>query len=118
MRHADPDGKDRHPDAVHLLGGRQWRARRYLRMLPPGLSFPEASFGRVVTAPSHRGHGLGDALVVEALDHMTRIWPSTDIRIGAQARLVGYYGKHGFEIASDEFLEDDIPHREMLRRAH
>jgi ElaA protein len=116
--YADLDGKDRHPDAQHLLARDTDGALvAYLRMLPPGVSFDEASFGRVVTAPSQRGRGLGDALVTEALKHMARIWPGIDIRIGAQAHLVGYYGKHGFVIASDEYLEDDIPHRDMLRRA-
>jgi ElaA protein len=116
--YADPDGKDRHPDAWHLLGrDADGVLVAYLRMLPPGLSFDEASFGRVVTAPSQRGRGVGDALVIEALKHMARAWPRSDIRIGAQAHLVGYYGKHGFVVASDEYLEDDIPHRDMLRCA-
>ena len=112
----DADGKDRHPDAHHLLGrtaGGELAA--YLRLLPPGLSFPAASFGRVVTSPRHRGRGHGDALVARALQHAHELWPRSGLTIGAQAHLAGYYGKHGFVVCSDEYLEDDIPHVHMQR---
>ena len=36
------------------------------------------------------------------------------IRIGAQAYLEKFYGSFGFETVSDIYLEDDIPHIEML----
>jgi ElaA protein len=114
----DPDDKDRDPQAHHLLGrAGDGRLAAYLRLLPPGLSYAEASFGRVVTAPAWRGRGLGDALVIEALRHLHDLWPHAAIRIGAQAHLVGYYGKHGFVVCSDEYDEDGIPHREMRLEA-
>lgn len=112
----DLDDKDRDPAAHHLLGrSDDGTLAAYARLLPPGVSYPEPSFGRVVTAPARRGRGLGDALVAETLRQMQRLWPGHDIRIGAQAHLVGYYGKHGFEVCSEEYLEDEIPHREMRR---
>ena len=112
----DPDGKDLHPGARHLLGrARDGELVAYLRLLPPGVSYDEASFGRVVTSPRHRGQGLGDALVREALRCADRLWPGAPLRIGAQAHLTGYYGKHGFVVDSDEYDEDGIPHREMRR---
>jgi ElaA protein len=112
----DPDDKDRHPDAHHLLGrARDGELVAYLRLLPPGLSFAAASFGRVVTSPRHRGRGYGDALVARALRHAHALWPRSGLTIGAQAHLAGYYGKHGFTVCSDVFLEDDIPHVHMQR---
>lgn len=114
----DADGKDRHPDAHHLLGRTSdGELAAYLRLLPPGLSFAAASFGRVVTSPRHRGRGYGDALVARALLHARELWPQSGLTIGAQAHLAGYYGKHGFMVCSDEFLEDDIPHVHMQRPA-
>lgn len=115
----DPDGKDRHPDAWHLLGRDDTgELVAYLRLLPEGVSYAGAtSFGRVVTSPRQRGRGLGDALVAQALREMARLWPQWPVRIGAQAHLVGYYGKHGFVVDSDEYDEDGIPHREMQRAA-
>jgi ElaA protein len=112
----DADGKDRHADAHHLLGRTpDGELAAYLRLLPPGLSFAAASFGRVVTSPRQRGRGYGDALVARALLHAHELWPHSGLTIGAQAHLAGYYGKHGFVVCSDEFLEDDIPHVHMQR---
>ena len=37
------------------------------------------------------------------------------VRISAQSYLEKYYGKFGFVKCSEEYLEDNIPHVEMLR---
>lgn len=114
----DPDEKDRHPETRHLLGrSADGRLVAYARLLPPGLSFAEASFGRVVTAPALRGQGLGHRLVIETLRHVAALWPGHAVQIGAQAHLVDYYAKHGFAASSDEYDEDGIAHRHMLRPA-
>lgn len=115
----DPDGKDRHPEARHLLGrGDDGELVAYARLLPAGLSYDGAtSFGRVVTSPRQRGKGLGDRLVEQALAELRNLWPAMPVRIGAQAHLTNFYGKHGFLIDSDEYDEDGIPHREMQRPA-
>lgn len=113
----DPDGKDTHPDAHHLLGRDETGSlAAYLRLLPAGVSYDEPSFGRVVTSPRHRKLGLGDEMVQVALRHMATLWPGIPVRIGAQAHLTEYYGRHGFVVDSEEYLEDAIPHRQMLRR--
>lgn len=114
----DPDGKDILPDVLHLLG-RDARGELacYLRILPPGASHHEASLGRVVTAPAARGWGHADEMMRIALAQIAQCWPGGDVRIGAQSYLLAFYRKHGFEVASDEYLEDGIPHHEMLRRA-
>lgn len=114
----DPDGKDSHPDAVHLLGlADDGAIGAYLRILPAGLSYPQVSFGRVLTAPAWRGRGLGDPMLRAALAEIEARWPGADVQIGAQAHLTGYYGRHGFVPSSEPYLEDDIPHIDMLRRA-
>ena len=38
------------------------------------------------------------------------------VRISAQSYLENYYSKFGFVKCSDEYLEDNIPHVEMLRK--
>lgn len=113
----DPDGKDRDPEAVHLMGrAADGRLAAYLRILPPGLSYPQVSFGRVLTAAQFRGQGLGGPLLEAALIEIERRWPGADIQIGAQAHLQAYYGRYGFEPASEPYVEDGIPHIDLLRR--
>lgn len=112
----DPDGKDRHPQALHLFGrDADGTLAAYLRILPPGLSFPQVSFGRVLTAASHRGRGVGGPMLEAALREIERVWPGADIQIGAQAHLLGYYGRYGFEPSSEPYDEDGIPHVDLLR---
>lgn len=114
----DPDGKDTHPDVVHVFATDDDGAiAAYLRILPAGLSYPQASFGRVLTAPAWRGRGLGDPLVRQALAQIDARWPGADVQIGAQAHLQHYYARHGFVPSSEPYLDDGIPHIDMLRAA-
>jgi ElaA protein len=83
----------------------------YLRILPPGEKFPELSIGRVVIAPEARGTGLGRELVRRGLAAVG----AAAVRIGAQAHLEKFYRELGFRCASEPYLEDGIPHIEMLR---
>ena len=112
--------RNRLPDCqtVHLLGTTQdGELAAYLRILAPGVSYPQVSFGRVLTAPAYRGRGLGDPMIRAALAQIESRWPGHDVQIGAQAHLQHYYGRHGFVPSSDPYLDDGIPHIDMLRRA-
>jgi len=111
------DGKDRHPKTLHLSGKEKDGALiAYLRILPPGLSFTEVSIGRVVVAKESRGEGISDTLLKNALDQIHQVWPGKNIRIGAQVYLKKFYESHGFEAISKSYLEDGIPHIDMIRR--
>lgn len=110
----DLDGAD--PACWHLCGERGGRLLAYARLVPAGLKFPEASIGRVVSDPAQRGSGLGHALVAQAVREVHRLWGERPIRIGAQARLEGFYRRHGFVPEGAPYDEDGIPHVEMLRR--
>ena len=111
----DPDGVD--PHSWHLLGRDEAGVlQAYLRVVDPGIKYAEPSIGRVITAPEVRGTGLGRALMREGLARCAAQWPGQGVRISAQARLRRFYAGLGFEAVGDEYLEDDIPHVEMLRR--
>ncbi len=113
----DPDDKDRHPEAVHLMGrAADGRLAAYLRILPAGLSYPQVSFGRVLTAAEFRGQRLGGPLLEAALIEIERRWPGADIQIGAQSHLQAYYGRYGFAPSSEPYVEDGIAHIDLLRR--
>jgi ElaA protein len=111
----DPDGLDAH--CWHLQGRDDGGAlMAYLRAVDPGTKYAEPSIGRVVTAPEVRGTGLGRALMQQGMSRCTAQWPRQALRISAQARLQRFYADLGFEQVSDEYLEDHIPHLEMLWR--
>jgi ElaA protein len=112
----DPDGIDRH--AWHLLGrDADGVLQAYLRAVDPGAKYAEPSIGRVITSPEARGTGLGRVLVAEGVARCAAAWPGQAIRISAQSHLADFYGSFGFARCSDDYLEDDIPHCEMLKPA-
>lgn len=112
----DADGAD--PRATHLLGYDPAGALvAYARLFGPGQKAQGAcALGRVVTAPEVRGTGLGRLLVAEALRCLDGLWgPRARVVISAQSHLQRFYGEFGFVGVGDPYLEDDIPHREMVR---
>jgi len=104
--------------AWHLLGiqqsGTTKRLVAYLRLVYPAIKYPEPSIGRVLTVASVRGQGLGKALTREALAQAAREYPGQRVRISAQSHLSDFYKEFGFEIVSEPYDEDGIPHVEML----
>ena len=110
----DPDGLDR--QSWHLLGRDDaGELRAYLRLVDPGLKYPEPSIGRVVLDKALRGSGLADELVRQGLQRAAAAWPGQGNRISAQAHLQRFYGRHGFAVAGEVYLEDTLPHIEMWR---
>ena len=109
----DMDGAD--PTAMHLLGMAGGRLLAYARCFAAGLKFKEASIGRLITRSELRGSGAGHVLVRRAIASVTQQWGPQAIRIGAQARLENFYRQHGFETTGEPYIEDGIPHIEMLR---
>lgn len=111
----DVDGRDR--DATHLWTDDDAGAHTlaYARLFAPGVRYPEACIGRVVSAPSTRRTGLGRALMAEAIARLHAAHGPVAIRISAQRYLERFYGELGFVTTSPEYLEDGIPHVEMVR---
>jgi ElaA protein len=113
----DLDGKDLQAGVWQLLASDgAGRALACLRGLPPGLAFPEPALGRIATAGTQRGSGLGRELLRRGLVEMTARHPGQPIRIGAQAYLIRFYESFGFRVDSAPYDEDGIAHVQMLRR--
>lgn len=85
------------------------------RILPPGISYKEVSLGRVAIKKEFRGQGLAFQLNSKTVNYIESRLNTKEIRISAQSHLRSMYEKHGFAVVSEEYLEDDIPHVEMLR---
>ncbi len=110
------DEKDRDPGILHLLGRNTERTlSAYLRILPPGLSYKDVSLGRVVVSNENRGQGTCNYMMKMALQKIDEIWPKQNIQIGAQEYLKGFYESLEFKTISDSYLEDGIPHIDMVK---
>jgi ElaA protein len=115
----DADDLDQH--CRHLSGwhppGDASALAAYARLVPPRLKYVEPSIGRVITSPEFRGQGLGKALMQRAVQAMDQLYPGLAIRIGAQQYLERFYSGFGFVTASPTYIEDGIPHVEMVRQS-
>jgi len=111
----DPDHKDEY--GLHVMG---WRGEELIacaRILPAGVSYEEASIGRVATSQSARGTGVGLVLMEKTMQYICDYFGDVPVRISAQSYLRKYYEKYGFaRTEKEEYMEDDIPHLEMLYR--
>ncbi|MDB0034748.1 GNAT family N-acetyltransferase [bacterium] len=112
--YSELDDKDHHPDVYHLLGYQDNTLVACARLLAPGMSYPQVSLGRIATAKAHRKHGLGKQLLTSALQECELHWPQQDIQIGAQVYLINFYQSFGFKRHSEDYLEDDIAHLDMV----
>jgi ElaA protein len=107
------DGNDK--DCLHLRllqDGELLACARLWRPTPQH----HPRIGRVAVSPDHRGKRLGEALMREAIAEVEKRHPGERIEISAQSHLQKFYGALGFEVISEEYLEDDIPHVDMLRK--
>ncbi|RZK52877.1 MAG: GNAT family N-acetyltransferase [Pedobacter sp.] len=70
----DVDGKDK--KSFHLMAWQGDELVAYTRLVPPGVSFSEASIGRVITSPKFRGLGIGITLLEKSIAHILETRPS------------------------------------------
>lgn len=108
----DLDNKD--ISAYHLMAIDNDEIVAYLRVLPKGVSYKELSIGRFVVRKDYRRKNLGLELLNKALRFIEEELKEKEVRISAQVYVKELYKKAGFVEASEEYLEDDIPHVEML----
>lgn len=87
----------------------------YARILPSGLKYARISIGRVIVKKEARGKGLAKELMNECLQFIEEKWPNQEIQLQAQAHLAHFYGSFGFKAISEEYLEDNIPHVDMVK---
>lgn len=110
----DADEVDEH--SAHLAAWREDGVLlAYARIVDPGLKYTEPSIGRVLTTSTARGSGVGRALVRRAVEQAVAAFPGRGVRISAQLRLAPFYAEAGFVSVGEPYLEDGMPHIEMLR---
>lgn len=109
----DLDGKDK--VALHLFGEFEGKIVANARLFKAGITFENASIGRVTVDANYRDRKWGHDLMCEAIAGIKYHFGESQITIGAQLYLKKFYESHGFIQTSEMYLEDDIPHIEMIK---
>jgi ElaA protein len=108
----DLDDKDQ--ACIHVLGrNEQQKLVAYCRILPPGLTYPTNSIGRVLVISAYRKQQLGRALMQKTLDYILSTYGKVPLTIEAQLYLQAFYESLGFVRTSDVFDDAGIDHVEM-----
>ncbi|AZB34619.1 MULTISPECIES: GNAT family N-acetyltransferase [Chryseobacterium] len=111
-----PDLDNYDQKAVHIWAEEDGEVLAYCRIFDKGIKYNEASIGRVLTTELARGKSLGKLLIKYAVETIENRFRTSEIRISAQDYLLKFYGDFGFEDTGKKYLEDDIPHTEMIRK--
>ena len=107
----DIDGKDL--TSSHIMIKENGKIKAYLRALQPGVSYEDASLGRVLVSPDARGKGYAKTIVTKGVEYILNNFNTTKITIGAQEYLKNFYSEIGFKPISEVYDEDGIPHLDM-----
>ena len=107
----DADGLDE--KSFHFCGYVKNELQAYVRILPPGVTYINASIGRVLTKQTARRNGSGVQLMEKAIQHCLKLFAVKEIDISAQVYLIKFYTNLGFKTLDETYLEDDIPHIKM-----
>ena len=112
----DLDDKDF--KCYHLIGfdTNSQKVMAYTRIVPAGISYDEASIGRVVTSPLARRKGIGKQLMKNSIELLEELYGGISIKIGAQLYLKKYYESFDFQQIEEVYLEDGIEHILMIRK--
>ncbi|MGT2911225.1 GNAT family N-acetyltransferase [Streptococcus cameli] len=108
----DLDGKDQ--DCLHVCFYEDGELAAYARLFSKGVMFEQASIGRVIVAEKHRGKDLGRRLMQTCISYILEEMGESQIQISAQKYLDAFYESLGFVAISEVYLEDGIPHQDML----
>ncbi len=101
------DGEDN--NAFHLLAvDHHSNPIGCVRMLKDG------HIGRMAVIKPWRQQGVGSCLLTQMIELAAKHAIKT-IELDAQCHAISFYQRHGFTIASDEFLDAGIPHQKMTR---
>ncbi|WP_368653992.1 GNAT family N-acetyltransferase [Ornithinibacillus sp. 4-3] len=107
------DGLDK--QSIHFYYEENETIIAYARILPKGIKYEHAAaIGRVLVHESYRGRGLAKDLIKKVMDYMKLELKESVIQIEAQEHLEDFYTSHGFQKISEPYLEDGIPHIDMI----
>lgn len=74
--------------------------------------FTTAHIGRMAVLAAWRGQGIGSEILHICINECKRL-KAAKIILNAQVNVIPFYQKAGFEITSEQFLDANIPHKQM-----
>ncbi|SEQ76271.1 ElaA protein [Virgibacillus subterraneus] len=88
-----------------------------VRILPSNSKYVEVSIGRVSVAEKFRRQGYARQIMQNAIDYVLNEWNEKRIKVQGQEYLKDFYSGLGFEQVTESYLEDGIPHIDMIWEA-
>ena len=110
----DLDGLDQ--TAWHLVVRIEGELAGYLRLMPITGPPPLVRIGRVAVPSDLRRHGIGRAMMEEALLFCRECYAGQPIALAAQLPLVPFYQSFGFSATSAPYDDFGVEHVEMALR--
>lgn len=111
------DGKD--IASIHVVGkNKADEIVALARIVPPHVDCSYPSIGRVIVNEKFRSAGYGHELMQMCIAILFEKFGTVDIHLSAQAHLEQFYTTHGFISTGKTYLEDGIPHVEMIKYQH
>ena len=96
------------PLSIHAIAWSNGTAAACGRLLPDG------HIGRMAVLKPFRGCGVG-ARVLQHLMERARQRGDREVVLSAQTHAIGFYEKFGFVLEGGEYLDCNIPHRDMRK---
>ncbi|HLQ83813.1 MAG TPA: GNAT family N-acetyltransferase [Pseudogracilibacillus sp.] len=100
--------------AMHLFLKSNENLIAYVRILPKHTKYNEVSIGRVLVLKDYRFQGYATKIMQKAIHYIINEWQEQTIKIQAQHHLKNFYSSLGFKQISDVYLDDNIPHIDMI----
>lgn len=70
---------------------------------------------RICVLKEQRGTGAGNS-IMRTIEEYARNKEIEKLKLNAQIHAIPFYGKLGYEVVSDEFLDAGIPHKTMVKK--
>lgn len=110
INYVDQDGRDQYSFHVYIKENEKVVA--YLRIIDKGIVRDDITIGRVLSTIREKGYGkeivAAGINVVKEMPHAPRIF------ISAQSYLLKFYEEFGFRKVSEEYIEEGLPHTDMI----
>lgn len=109
----EQDFDDKDKQCYHIFLYDNDKIIAYSRIVPKGVSYKEASIGRVLVLKEHRRKGIAEEMLKQCTEFIDRELNETQITLSAQNYVRNLYESVGFKAVGEVYDEAGIPHIKM-----